>query len=73
MYWNDQNSIEHRIFYDVYEKLTRFKAELRFDSFGFCRLEEATNNQLSFAVNEAVSHVLFSRESVGSLQRLDPE
>lgn len=66
-------AIEPRISHDTDEKLTQFKAELRFNSFGFCRLEQATNNQLSFAVDEAVSHVLFSRESVGRLQRLDPE
>merc|ERR1711962_1364939 len=47
-------------------------AELRLDSLGVYRLEEAMYNQLSFGVNVGVSHVLFSRESIGSLQWLDP-
>lgn len=46
---------------------------LRFDGLGVCRLEEPTDNQLSIAVDVGVGHVLFIREAVGSLQRLDPE
>lgn len=49
------------------------KAQLGFDSFGVYRFEQATDNQLSFAVDVGVSHVLFSRDSIGRLQRLNPE
>lgn len=45
---------------------------LGFDGFRFHRFEKTTNYQLSFAVDVGVCHVLFSRESIRSLQRLDP-
>lgn len=48
-------------------------AELRLDSLRVYRLEKATYNQLSFGVNVGVSHVLFSRETIGSPEWLDPE
>lgn len=49
------------------------KVALRFNRIGACRLEEAVDYQLSLAVNVGVRHILFVRESIGSLQRLDPE
>lgn len=36
-------------------------------------VEQASNNQLSFAVDVAVSHVLLGREPVRCPQWLDPE
>ena len=49
------------------------RVRLGLNGLGFYRLEEATDNQLSLAVNESLGHVLFSRESIGRLQRLDSE